>query len=138
MTYLQLLIEDTSVGLQAARGDAIAFYSMVNGEILGSKAGENPLPIAEVATGEVIEKSANAGMDSTRSTSNPKAQATEVIWLLAGFVAVALLGLVAYLTWRSGRSKLISKPVPAKLSAEEREALLHTLRQWICTADQKA
>jgi flagellar M-ring protein FliF len=127
-----------SVGLQAARGDAIAFYSMVNGEILGSKAGESPLPIAEVATGDVIEKSANAKTDATRSPSKPKAQATEVIWLLAAFIVIALLGLVAYLTLRSGRSKLVSRTVPAKLSAEEREALLRTLRQWIGTADNKA
>ena len=124
-----------SVGLDAARGDQIAVYSMADGPFADARGVADRAGAMEAAAGDKVPAAGKA------APPVPQAQAdtgtSRVTWILAGLVMLAALGAAGI-----GLARRRHAPGPQdasrKLTDGEREAMLRTLQQWVATGEHRA
>jgi len=125
-----------SVGLDAARGDLIAVYSMADRQFTEARpAAAGALP----ATDGAAQRSAVSGPDKATAATPQPAPAPSGLPMAWVAAAVLVLGaLASFFSWRAGRSRMRGAVDAVRtLTDEEREAMLRTLQQWLGAQGRK-
>jgi flagellar M-ring protein FliF len=109
-----------TVGLEPARGDAVAVFSadQVAGQFLAPHAGEPP-----------VEATAPLPASAPTSAKSGDPVPQQVLQVLAPLLAIVLAAVLLFALLQGRRKPLA--PVDARLSGPERERTLAQVRQWL-------
>lgn len=122
----------SSVGLNAARGDGIAVFSMANPSSLTHAA---QLTVATETTPQAVQRPMSGGTPAAEPAGDggPLRAAIASGGLMAA--AMLALGLAAWTLRR--RNSRLSAAVGKPMSAREREAVLRSVQRWLAQAEGK-
>lgn len=110
-----------AAGFDSRRGDAVVVYSM------HSLAAQQVL-VQAAAPADGVEAALTAAAPAGAAKAADGAAARSVVPLLAGLAGLIVLAAVVF-GWAARRRR----PTPVRLSAAQREQMLHDVRQWIAT-----